>query len=196
MAARRDADGTVIFSKATRLSGHRPPRTGERSGGGAGPADGTTGAAAGPADGTTGGPADGTIGAAAGHGSDAPGPGPRKTAMDDPPVGWLVIVGGPGRGRVVTLGTGTNVIGRNRAARVTLNYGDPAISRADHGAITYDPRGRKYYVLPSRGTNLLYIDDEPVLEPRELAPWTRVEVGNTVLRFVPLCDEHFSWDQG
>ena len=114
--------------------------------------------------------------------------------MVDPPVGWLVIVDGPGKGRVATLGSGTNAIGRDSSQRVSLDYGDETISRVDHGTITYDPRGRKFYVQHGGGTNLTYINDEPVLVPRELEPFTRLQMGNTVLCFVPFCGAAFSWD--
>ena len=114
--------------------------------------------------------------------------------MDDPPVGWLVIVRGPGRGRVVTLGMGVNSVGRNVDERVSLDFGDELVSRKNHGAIIYDPRGRRFYVQHGGGTNLTYVDDEPVLAPRELEPLACVQMGNTVLRFVPLCGTEFSWD--
>ena len=114
--------------------------------------------------------------------------------MDDPPVGWLVIIDGPGKGRVVTLGMGYNSIGRDQTARVSLDYGDAMISRTNHGAITYDPRSRKFYVQHGDGTNLTYANDEPVLAPRELEPSTHLQLGKTVLRFVPLCGVGFSWE--
>ena len=125
---------------------------------------------------------------AARHGSST-----ADDPMIDPPVGWLVIVDGPGKGRVATLGMGVNSIGRDPAERVSLDYGDAMISRTNHGAITYDPRGQKFYVQHGGGTNLTYVNDEPVLEPRELEPLTHVQIGNTVLRFVPLCGVNFSW---
>ena len=59
--------------------------------------------------------------------------------MDDPPVGWLVIVAGPGRGRVATLGNNRNFIGRDRGQRVSLDYGDDTISREGHGEIRLRP---------------------------------------------------------
>lgn len=123
-----------------------------------------------------------------------PGPGGAPDAMADPPAGWLVVVAGPGRGNVVTLGNGVNTIGRDRTARVSLDYGDDTISRTGHGSITYDPRHRKFWVHQSGGTNLTYVEDEPVLAPRELAPLAHVQMGNTVLRFVPLCGPEFSWE--
>ena len=117
----------------------------------------------------------------------------RETAFD-PPVGWLVIVDGPGRGHVATLGMGLNSIGRARTERVSLDYGDAMISRTNHGVITFDPRSRKFYVQHGGGTNLTYVNDEPVLAPRDLEPFTHLQMGETVLRFVPLCGPEFSWD--
>ena len=132
-------------------------------------------------------------------GAPATGPGGRTRPvrddpMADPPVGWLIVVKGPGMGRVATLGIGANSIGRGAAERVSLDYDDQKISRKNHGVITYDPRGRKFYVQPGSGQNLTYVNDEPVLTPRELAPLTHVQMGDTVLRFVPLCGAGFSWD--
>ena len=123
--------------------------------------------------------------------------GPGRAAPDpmaDPPVGWLVIVAGPGKGNVATLGTGVNFIGRDRKSRVCLDYGDFTISSEEHAESVYEPRKRKFYVHKGRGTNLTYVDDEVVLEPRELEPLAHVQMGHTVLRFVPLCGPGFSWE--
>ena len=97
MAKRRDRDGTIILSKATRLSGHTP-RTGERSAPGAGQADATTIA---PADRALD-PWDPAPTDALGESRDSapageratPGAGSEKTAMDDPPY-----IGYPGGSR-------------------------------------------------------------------------------------------------
>ena len=77
---------------------------------------------------------------------------------------------------------------------MSLDYGDRMISRTNHCKITYEPRGRKFYVQSGDGTNLTYVNDEPVLESREIEPLTHVQMGNTVLRFVPLCGAGFSWE--
>ena len=116
--------------------------------------------------------------------------------MADPPVGWLVVVAGPGKGNVVTIGNGLNAIGRDRTkeVRVSLDFGDDMISRKNHATIAYDPLHRKFYVQHGGGTNLTYIDDKPVLEVRDLEPLAHVRMGNTVLRFVPLCGPGFSWE--
>ena len=113
--------------------------------------------------------------------------------MDDPVVGWLAIVEGPGKGNAMQLGYGSNAIGRGETARVNLDFGDDQISRGGHAIVTYDPRGKKFYVQHGGGTNLTYLDDQPVLIPIELPALSHISIGNTVLRFVPLCGEKFDW---
>ena len=113
--------------------------------------------------------------------------------MDDPVVGWLVVVEGPGKGRAVQLGYGSNSLGRGATDRVKLDFGDDQISRNGHAVVTYDPRGRKFYVQHGGGTNLTYLGDQPVLSPTELSVLSHIGIGNTILRFVPLCGAEFDW---
>ncbi len=113
--------------------------------------------------------------------------------MDDPVVGWLVVVEGPGKGRAVQLGYGSNSLGRGATDRVKLDFGDDQISRDSHAVVTYDPRGRKFYVQHGGGTNLTYLGDQPLLTPAELPELSHIRIGNTVLRFVPLCGAEFDW---
>ena len=117
----------------------------------------------------------------------------KADGMDDPVVGWLAIVEGPGKGKAMQLGYGSNSIGRGETPRVKLNFGDDQISRGEHAIVTYDPRGRKFYVQHSEGTNLTYLNDEPVLIPIELPALSHISIGNTTLRFVPLCGDVFDW---
>ena len=113
--------------------------------------------------------------------------------MDDPVVGWLVVVEGPGKGKAVQLGYGSNSIGRGETDRIKLDFGDDQISRNGHAVVTYDPRGRKFYVQHGGGTNLTYLGDQPVLAPAELPALSHISIGNTVLRFVSLCGVEFDW---
>ena len=117
----------------------------------------------------------------------------KTDAMDDPIVGWLVIVQGPGKGRSLKLGYGANSIGRGETNRISLNFGDDQISREQHTAVTYDPRGKKFYVQQGNGTNLTYLNDQPVLTPTELSARSDIKLGNTVVQFVPFCGEGFDW---
>jgi len=127
----------------------------------------------------------------AGSGSSASGS--ATDPMADPTVGWLIVVDGPGKGSVRSLGYGMNKIGRGADQRIVLDLGDEDISRDSHATVTYDPRGRKYFLQHGGGTNLTYLDDSPVLTPVDLKPEAQFTVGSTTLRFVPLCGDGFDW---
>jgi len=113
--------------------------------------------------------------------------------MQDPVVGWLAVVAGPGAGDYVRLGYGMNNIGRSDDQRCRLNFGDENISRQNHGSVTYDPRGRKFYLQHGGGQNLTYLNDAPVLQPVELSGGEMITLGGTTLRFVPLCGAGFDY---
>ena len=114
-------------------------------------------------------------------------------AMEDPVVGWLVIIDGPGQGRALNLGYGVNSLGRGATDRVNLNFGDSRISQSNHASVTYDPRGRRFYLQHGSGKNLTYLNEAPVLAPIELPASSHISLGDTTLRFVPLCGEAFDW---
>jgi hypothetical protein len=123
---------------------------------------------------------------------------PQGAAPDlaeGPVVGWLVIIEGPGVGRSVTLGMGMNTIGREPGNRVILDFGDTQISRMKHATVTYDPRGRKFFIQHGESSNLTYVGELPVLSPVELKSGEIIRLGDTtVLKFIPLCGDDFNWD--
>ena len=128
----------------------------------------------------------------------APGAGTQAaqaSAMDDPPVGWLVVIRGPGQGNFVAIGNGSNSVGRDADDRIRIDFGDETISRRGHSTITYDPRGKKFYLQHGSGKNLTYLEGNPVLAPTELAGFSKIAIGNTELLFVPLCCEQFDWEE-
>lgn len=113
--------------------------------------------------------------------------------VNDPVVGWLVIVEGPGKGHSLKLGFGMNSIGRAPDERVPVDFGDSEISRKSHSMVTYDPRGCKFYLQHGEGTNLTYLGDAPVLQPTELKGGEVIGIGNTRFAFVPFCGPNFNW---
>lgn len=123
----------------------------------------------------------------------------EKHFMHDPVVGWVVVIDGPGQGISLPLGNGNNSLGRGSNQRVALDFGDANLSRDSHATITYDPRGRKFY-LHSGGnsTNLTYLEGAgttiPVLAPVVLENGQHLRLGNTTLKFVALCGDGFGWD--
>jgi hypothetical protein len=111
----------------------------------------------------------------------------------DPVVGWLVVVEGPGRGASLNIGYGNNRVGRAPTENVSLDFGDQEISRENHATITFDGRNHRFYLLPGQGRNLVYVNDEPVMTPRELTGSEEILLGQTKLRFVPFCGKSFDW---
>ena len=119
--------------------------------------------------------------------------GKTSDGPEDPVVGWLVVVDGPGKGKSVQLGYGMNSIGRAADERASISFGDEEISRKGHASLVYDPRGKKFYLQHGEGTNLTYVGDQPVLQPTELQGGETIGLGNTQLVFVPFCGQHFDW---
>jgi FHA domain-containing protein len=113
--------------------------------------------------------------------------------LEDPVVGWLVIVNGPGRGSAHRLGYGQNSVGRDRGERVCLDFGDESVSRTKHCFVIYEPRKREYILRPGDGANLTYLNGKLLSEPRPLKAADLIELGGTTLRFVPLCGPDFEW---
>lgn len=111
----------------------------------------------------------------------------------DPVVGWLVVISGPGKGSSHELGYGMNSIGRSADDRISINFGDDQISRFGHAQLTYDPKGRTFYIQHGGGTNLTYLGKDPVLQPAVLKGGETIGIGETVLKFVPLCGPKFEW---
>ncbi|MCP5540205.1 MAG: FHA domain-containing protein [Akkermansiaceae bacterium] len=106
-----------------------------------------------------------------------------------------MIVEGPGKGHSLTLTYGMNSIGRTEDNRVPLPFGDSEVSRHKHAVLSYDPRGRKFYIQAGGdGPNMAYLDDAPLLAPREILGGEKIRLGQTVLQFVPFCGESFDWD--
>lgn len=109
------------------------------------------------------------------------------------PVGWLVVVKGPGTGSAFTIFSGVSSIGRGLDQTVALAFGDNSISRENHAAVAYDSEQRSFFLGHGGKTNLVRLNDRPVLSTEELKSEDEVRIGETTLRFIALCGEKFSW---
>ncbi len=112
------------------------------------------------------------------------------------PVGWLVVVKGPGRGHSLTLYDGVSTIGRGEDQAVKLDFGDTSISRQHHAAVAYDDEQKKFFLGHGGKSNIIRLNDKPVLSTEELSHADMVRIGETTLRFVALCDDDFNWGAG
>ncbi len=118
----------------------------------------------------------------------------RKQLGIDPVVGWLVCVRGPERGHDYRLHSEKNFIGRGEGMDVRI-AGDGTISRENHASVSFDPKRETFRLLPGDGRGLVYLNDEEVVSPLPLKAGDHIELGETMLMFVPLCGPAFKWTQ-
>jgi hypothetical protein len=121
--------------------------------------------------------------------------GDNRLVMSDAPVGWVVVTKGPGITAAYPVTSGSNRIGRQGDNDIVLHHGDEGISRVAHARITYDPRSRQFYLHSGEGRGLVYLvgQQQPVMAPTALESGSEFEIGDTRLRFVPLCSSAFDW---
>ena len=110
------------------------------------------------------------------------------------PVGWLIVLKGPGRGSSFELRSGVSQIGRGEGQAVRLDFGDSSISRSNHAAIAYDNEQRCFFIGHGGKTNLVRLNNRPVLSTEEINDGDLIRIGETVLRFVGLCGPDFDWE--
>ena len=114
-------------------------------------------------------------------------------ASDPFPVGWLVVVAGPGRGASFALHDGVSRVGRGEDQTVCLNFGDSSISRENHISIAYDSEQSAFYVGQSGRSNIVRLNNKPLLSTEQIRSGDQIRVGETVLRLAALCGGDFSW---
>jgi len=110
-----------------------------------------------------------------------------------PLVAWFVVVEGKGKGSDIRIIAGQNSIGRDKSNMVCIDFGDTTISRKKHAFIIYDLKHKKFMFKSGEGQNISYLNEEGVYSPVPIKDGDTVEIGETKLRFVQLCDENFEW---
>ena len=105
----------------------------------------------------------------------------------------LIIIKGYGIGQIVPMGMGMNSVGKAKSQRVCLDFGDSTISRENHCRLIYDTRENEYLIAVGDSTNLVYLNNQRVIEPQILKHGDIIEIGQTHLRFIPFCDDKFRW---
>lgn len=126
--------------------------------------------------------------------NDAPAAAPTKSVKF--PVGWIVVAEGPGRGESFSLLSGMSQIGRGDDQAVKLDFGDNSISRSNHAAIVYDPDSKEFLLGHGGKSNIVRLNDKPLISNEKLKSGDTIRIGETVLRFVALCDKSFNWSDG
>jgi hypothetical protein len=109
------------------------------------------------------------------------------------PVGWLVVVEGPGLGTPFALHEGVARIGRGDDQTICLNFGDNAISRENHLSIAFDTEQSAFFIGQSGRSNIVRLNKRPLLSTEKVTNGDQIRVGETTLRLVTLCGDDFTW---
>ena len=109
------------------------------------------------------------------------------------PVGWMVVVDGPGRGNAFTLRMGLSTIGRDADQTVTLDFGDLAISRSNHVAIAFETETGKFLVGHGGKANIVRLNGKPLMSTEEMQTGDQLVIGETTLQLVTLCGPDLNW---
>lgn len=109
----------------------------------------------------------------------------------EPVVGWLASIAGPQIGKDWRLIAGKNSIGRSEQMSVSID--DDSVSREKHAFISFDPKKSTFTLMMGDSSGLVYCNDDEVTLPVKLKAYDRIEVGKTIMIFVPLLGEHFQW---
>ena len=110
------------------------------------------------------------------------------------PTGWLTVIEGEGRGHSFCLTAGLNQIGRGEENSIQLDFGDTAISRKNHFSLVYDDDVKKFILGHGGKSNIVRLNDRPVISNEEIFDGDKVKVGSTILVVKTLCDENFDWN--
>lgn len=120
----------------------------------------------------------------------------RNVFHQDPVVGWLVVVGGPGMGAFRAIYEGNNTIGRAPGQRISLDFGDEAISSEEQAYIRYDSGERSFLFVPNLAkTNVVSVNNKRPTAAVELNAMDVITIGRTQVVFVPFCSQDFDWSE-
>ncbi len=120
---------------------------------------------------------------------------PEQTAKVQFPVGWILIVAGPGRGHCFSLFSGMAQMGRGEDQAIQLDFGDSAISRNNHAAIVYDAEEKKFILGHGGKANIVRLNGKPLISNEDLADGDTIKLGGTTLQLKVLCGPDFDWSE-
>ncbi len=109
-----------------------------------------------------------------------------------PVRGWLVVTEGDNKGMSFCVHSEKNAIGRGSGFDVNLSF-DKAISKEGDAVLTYDSRGKKFFITLSAGKNNVYHNGNLLLTPEEVKDYDVIEVGATKLVFRSFCNNEFTY---
>jgi hypothetical protein len=105
---------------------------------------------------------------------------------DDPKVGQLSIIDGPGKGQVLAVHHGQNDIGRADNARIRLNFGDSTISSKNPALLECDHKKKTYVLRDNDNPNPIMINGTRLTGSRPIMSGDRITIGKTTLLFTAM----------
>lgn len=118
-----------------------------------------------------------------------------KTMEREPIAGWFVCIEGPEKGKDYRILARNNTIGRGEKMDICIQ-GDSSISRESHARVGYDEKHNVFHLIPGESANNIYLNGEPVYVPEKMREGDVIELGETVMVFVPFCRSGYNWKDG
>jgi len=84
-------------------------------------------------------------------------------------------------------------IGRGEDQAVPLDFGDMSISRNNHAAVVFDGASRTFMLGHGGKTNIVRLNDQPVISNESLTDGDKIKIGETTLQLKTLCGDDFDW---
>lgn len=120
----------------------------------------------------------------------------RSGFHQEPVVGWLVVIGGPGLGAYRPVFEGNNTLGRHSSQRIPIDFGDESISGEEQVYVRYDSSDKSFLLVPNlTKTNVVAVNDEKPTNAVKLQAMDVITIGRTQLVFVPFCGDEFDWSE-
>lgn len=112
----------------------------------------------------------------------------------NPVVGWLVCIKGEYIGESFKIVSGRNNIGRSLTNDIALAK-EKTVSRERHASIVFEPTRKQFFIQPGESSGLTYLNNELIMNFKELADRDKIDIGAARFMFVQLCSDDFSWDE-
>ena len=121
-----------------------------------------------------------------------PPPPPQPLQRVRPVVGWLVCAQGNDIGKDFRLHVNFNHVGQN--ANMDIRLTDPYVSHDKHFTVSYALQSNLYFAEMGQGKSFVHINGQPLVGSTQLKKGDQIQVGNTLLIFIPLEQKCVKWN--
>jgi len=107
---------------------------------------------------------------------------------------WLVCIEGINKGRSYPIHPGKNFLGSGDDMDIQI-LGNDKVDRYRHATLAFDDKTLMTTIFPGESQGLVYLESAAVYGPKTLDAFAKIEIGNSILMFVPFCGEPFHWSR-